>query len=211
MKAAKLAALVGCAMLLWSPARAEVFFIDAATIQSASAFHGNFGIQIPTSLLPDNSAVPVTVEFGGFTPGAFEFVLYGRTGIYGMPEPDGAPPLVNDDGQFGFSCSTTTGCLTATSGGPYTGILFGPIVFGDFAGCMQPDPPRPLCFRAIKNPGALLFEAFNSTGATADAFLRITLGGIPEPSTWALMLAGFFGFGARLRSGRPVRVPALQA
>jgi hypothetical protein len=35
-----------------------------------------------------------------------------------------------------------------------------------------------------------------------------TAGGIPEPTTWAIMLAGFFGAGAALRSRRRVLVPA---
>ena len=58
----------------------------------------------------------------------------------------------------------------------------------------------------LPGPGGLTFaNLFNGSGNVAGAQLSLTMS-VPEPSTWAMLVAGFVALGAAGYSGRRQRV-----
>ncbi len=51
-------------------------------------------------------------------------------------------------------------------------------------------------------PGSSTFFSLEDTLTSANSITVTNGGGVPEPATWAMMLAGFFGLGAVLRTRR---------
>jgi probable HAF family extracellular repeat protein len=58
--------------------------------------------------------------------------------------------------------------------------------------------------RAINSMGQIVGHGTNDAGVEHAFLLTPTISAVPEPSTWAMMLTGFFGAGALVRRRRGV-------
>jgi hypothetical protein len=136
----------------------------------------------------DSNLYSVNPSTGGTT-------LIGATGIpiggiMGMSS-SGAELFINQDENL-YLINTTTGAGTLV--GTTAGAIFGAMVeIGGtyYAGSDDPYPYQLFTFNpsnAATTPGAVL------TGTSSD-FWGLTPTGIPEASTWTMMLAGFVGLG----------------
>ena len=63
-------------------------------------------------------------------------------------------------------------------------------------------------FVATASSGDISFTALSSNGNYVTALDNLSISSVPEPAAWALMLVGFGGLGAALRSARRKRVAA---
>lgn len=124
-------------------------------------------------------------------PGSAQFTVDGQTHTYTLTS-----IFVNDTGQIVFDFANGSDILhianifttnTNVSGFPDVSFLVGPLVF-------------------------LVADFPNNAGASVEvnAEVSTTLGPVPEPATWAMMLVGFAGIGWQLRRVRRTP-PALVA
>lgn len=101
------------------------------------------------------------------------------------------PPGFNDDPTVANLVFTYTGPDFQTSGGPYPAIDFNLSAYSTFQNVRLDG------FSAVtvKNNGAAVGTPIYDVGVTAVA----APGAVPEPASWALMIAGFGGAGYMLR------------
>ncbi len=102
------------------------------------------------------------------------------------------------DGIDTFAGSTGNTTDTTGYGGPlgvFSNIVIGPTETGTIS------------FLGGVAPGASTYFSLEEALTSANG-ITVTAGGVPEPATWAMMLAGLFGLGAVLRGRRREQVLA---
>ena len=88
---------------------------------------------------------------------------------------------------------------TVTFFGPHGGVVTADDLYGAFSGIDNDNHPGYLISFFV--PGGFTGVEFTTTGQSSDFEFAVT--GVPEPSTWALLLIGFAGLGfAGYRSSR---------
>ncbi|MGH7024584.1 MAG: PEPxxWA-CTERM sorting domain-containing protein [Caulobacteraceae bacterium] len=171
-----------------------------------------------------SSANATTIDFGSYASGTPLTSLDGITfSLMGGPDSDG-PPLIGfaDAPPMGLSNSTnpdypTAEILNFAFSSPVSDVSF---YFNDYGSNGSGSTYE--AFGASDNlleTGTLTGQAgtvdniltasgitdiqfSNNTGGDSNwyfAVTSLTIGSVPEPATWALVLAGFFGLGAALR------------
>ncbi len=93
---------------------------------------------------------------------------------------------------------------TALDSGIDTGFLWETGTMTDLNQLVAPDPDGWAIISAldINNHGQILAEERLPTEARRMVILNPITGLVPEPTTWAMMLVGFFGLGSALRQAR---------
>jgi hypothetical protein len=129
--------------------------------------------------LPDNFIVATNA---GVTLEGFSFANFGGD-VQSFPDPNspaqtGATAL----GQLGFSAGSEATYHFTETFGPSSG-------------------PTKLIFTGNTNQDAG-DEAFGLDNLVVTGVPNVTVGGVPEPASWALMLCGFGALGAALRRSR---------
>lgn len=151
----------------------------------------------------NNSVYTINVSTGAST------VLSGNSGLY----PGGAA----------YVAATDTIYLQAAGGGNVNtinaatgaGTFFSPGVGFINDGGLTWDAARGLFFANDWSGNLYSYDpSFSSrslvlnTGYAMDGIISVESGAVPEPATWAMMLLGFFGLGAAIRSRKPVTLTA---
>jgi len=180
---------------------------------------GGYGLYISfTATGSQNGPLPTMI--GQTTTGSFSSLTYSLIGVPGQPanfviNPNGTVSVVNNPGAFVLA----TGSLVNPGGNSLTLTAAGLLPAAQVAANFNPNPSQSGFF---VNPSAsmqlLLDAAFTntssviSTQALAGGGTRVTINGgggnttlsaIPEPSTYAMLLAGLgvMGFMMRRRVG----------
>jgi hypothetical protein len=125
----------------------------------------------------------------------------------------GSPSHTAVTGSFDFD--TVSGLLsnvsyTSVSGSFSTGTEYTPgdatqIYFGVFG---SPNYDVYQLARSLNNGGTVGINSGTHPSIVIDAGGSLTTGGVPEPSTWAMMLVGFGALGSALRGRRRVSLAA---
>ena len=129
----------------------------------------------------------ITLAVYGFTIGdtySFSFYDAQRSG-YGLN-----PYTVSVDGQTIYSGAPSSTTFTKITTGTFTAANSSDYVVFD-----APNQPG-------DNDTAIDFITVNGTPGVGTTYLAPTPTGVPEPASWALMLAGFGAAGAAIRSRR---------
>jgi hypothetical protein len=219
----KLTTLLGGAALAaicsGSVASAAVLYDNGPMNLSDSALTINGGQAIGDSFTLTSAATVTGVNFG----------VYALTGDrmltvdWGITSDATAVP---DNG----TAAVTTGAVTDDGGGidaSTDSFSTGPVhlAAGTYYLWLQnafTDSGDPLFWNINDGPSAANWALFGvnqgslaglvEPGSNSSAFQIVgTLGDLPEPATWAMMLAGFGGIGAVMRRGRKARGAALAA
>lgn len=139
----------------------------------------------------------IIYDFSGYVPGSIDAGIYAAE-LAASVEFTSAlspPPSDDDDPLIPNLVFTWTGAPFNASGGPFPDV--------SFAGLTAKS-----VFRAVHNDGFSAMAVTNNGSATGDlAFNSGRVGvplasAIPEPATWALMIAGFGLAGTGLRARR---------
>ena len=103
--------------------------------------------------------------------------------------------------QFNFPGGTFSGWNVTLGGSPVQTTGFASIGQGGFSGWNQ----ATMVFHATSSTEVLSFLAIGGPDSTQPPFALldgVSLTGVPEPTTWALMIMGFGGIGAMVRNRR---------
>ena len=122
--------------------------------------------------------------------------------------------LVHTPVTGSFDFDTVTGVLSnvtynSVSGAFNTGAEYSPgdatqIYFGQLGGNYDVYQLA----SSLNNGGTVAINSGTHPSIVINAAGSLTTGGVPEPATWAMMLVGFGGIGAAMRSRRKVAVAA---
>ena len=208
---------------------AETTLADASTIFETAAFTGvdtgeyvvsdtrYFGVAF--TLDQTTQITGIGGQFGGFPGGTIFGAIVSLPSATALPDftPSGIEANSLAHVVFAAPSATTdlTESLNVSLGAGTYGVVFGSGAFGadGFGGLGDGNNP-------VGSPNFFTYFEFDGDGnswegASLDG-ARITVSGVPEASTWAMMLIGFGGLGfavARASRSRaePVRKLSLQA
>jgi hypothetical protein len=145
---------------------------------------------------------PYRIHDGNANHNAFAFDMDGVAGVVISNITAGFVSLTNVDsppfGSYGLALDCTTSC-----GPGYAGGFAGPLTFRVTAGSAL--TLSSLTFNSVGGKNVYFTaDLVNTGGLTGNVGATLTGGGggVPEPATWGLMILGFGGAGAALRSSR---------
>jgi len=198
MKPLVLAAVA--AVALAGPAHASVIPFLGSVTADGSNFKFNYTGRLAADQGVTSGNQLVIVDFAGYVPGSVFSTLANVTASTSSTLPAGLllMPGFTDNAAIPDLVFTYTGPDFHTTGGPFPS-------FTDFAG-----------FGAVSTIGTTHVGSFSSvavknfgdlSGTPVLSEGQVSIPGVPEPATWAMMLIGFFGLGALLR--RRGRTPAI--
>ncbi len=158
-----------------------------------------------------NAATQITGvggQFGGFPSGEIFGAIVALSSQTSLPSFAPSTIAANAIADVVFSVPSGTVDYTAplnvTLGAGSYAVIFGSGAFGasGWAGLGDENTP-------IGAPNYVSYFSFNGDAWSADSYdgVRITASGVPEASTWAMLLAGFAGLGA-VAAGAPWRKAA---
>jgi len=179
---------------------------------SGASDSGTFYIAI---LTPDDLAAPGSFTFTGYLTGTASLVsstpwTSGQLDAYlGLPQ--GPPPEVNPANPIGAFLPATQ-AYDPTADGFY---VFWAAISGTttLPGNSGTNDSYLSTLGQSLAPGSYIVGFLQQTddyGATANSGAIFETGGVPEPSTWAMMLLGFGATGIAIRRSRRRNVPATQ-
>ncbi len=171
--------------------------------QGSPAFNGGFNVALAAGDVFD-----FTVDFLG----AQTLTVANLSFIWAFSFSSGAPSAVTGTGQFSFldangNAFLTSNVKTDTEASVHFGQFFGS---GDFTSGL----PGSLTFSGVRYVGTL--DAYGDSSVISRDYANPALyltadsalvgGAVPEPASWALMIAGFGAVGAAARRRTKVRV-----
>jgi hypothetical protein len=192
MKLFALAAVT--AVVLSGAAQASVIPVLSSVTPDGSNFLYSYTGELATDQGVTNGSKLVIIDFAGYVAGSVHSPYSTVTASVQNTLPAGMllDPGFSDNASIPDLVFTYTGPDYRTSGGPYPTLT-------DFSGLTAESTFRNITMGsfsalAVKNDG-------NEAGTPAYNVgqISVPLGPVPEPSSWALMLAGFFGLGMVLR------------
>jgi hypothetical protein len=161
----------------------------------------NFKFTYDGELAPDEGVVTgdqlVIIDFAGYVAGSIGTSLPNVTASVSNTLPTGLllDPGFTDNPNIPDLVFTYTGPPFHTTGGPFSSItdfsgLFADSIYGGFtAGSFSA--------ASVRNDGTLAGSADFTVGEVG-----VPISAVPEPGVWAMLLAGMFGIGLALRTGR---------
>jgi hypothetical protein len=196
--------LLGAAAALAFTAGAHASIIP--TLTSVTPDGSNYLFSYQGQLAPDQGVTAgdqlVIIDFAGYVPGSVNSTLTDVTASVSdtLPAALLLPPGTTDNPNIPDLVFTYTGPDFDTVGGPFGGdtnfnglsavSVYGGTTLGTFSA------------EAVKNDGATAGSATYNVG-----FVAIP-SAVPEPAVWAIMLMGFGGLGAAMRTRRSARATA---
>ena len=169
---------------------------SGATFAAFAGSYGTFGLDLSTGSFADPVLLDSTsANTSTATPGTLD-VYVTRDDIAGPLTPFGyRSSFTQNIMPVGWSVRQRT--YVDAGNGLYGGTLLGDVTFGANGTAIQFDAPVPGAGPySVTTRYTITATGFGSTLSTA------TLTAVPEPGTWALMIMGFGGAGAMLRSRR---------
>jgi hypothetical protein len=212
IKAASVAAaVVGGAMALSTPANATVFIglqeagynsgniSTVASDPTLAIFGGSYGTYFLNAVSGAVTPLPHLLDTNSINATTTGGVLKVWVTETGITKPVGLQPLVSSFTENSISgpVSVMEKTYVDLGNGVFTGTLLSSHNFTNIATDTE--------YSVLENlvaPYSVTTEYIITALGAGSANSTINISAIPEVSTWAMMILGFFGLGAMLRSGR---------
>jgi hypothetical protein len=200
----KLLLALGAALLLSSGAQASITPLLATVTPDGSDFVFNYTVSLSGDEGLTNGSKLVIFDFAGYVPGS---IISPSANIVASTELTSnfdvttggvqASPMFADDPTLMNLVFTYTGPDLQTSGGPFAALVLNGFTAESTLGGVALDG---FSSRAISNDGmGTVGTASFNNGAIGVAAV---LDAVPEPAGWSMLIVGFGGVGALLRSKR---------
>lgn len=180
----------------------------SSQVQASVVFSDDFEsypLQLNAPMTPNWTVTNGTVDVIGSPPPFFDFLpgnghyvdLAGSTGAFG---------LLSTVSSFAAGNYTLSFALAGTQRSPDNTTR---ISLGNWSTSLSPlasDPFTTYTFSFTTTGGVLSFQDSGPAGNEGNLLDNVVLSAVPEPSTWALMIAGFTVVGFGLRRRAPARM-----
>ena len=202
---------------LSQPASAAVLYDNGPLNGAVDAFTINYGYAVSDSFTLTHAATVAGVNFGvwsqpGDTMSAIDWAITANASDYNPADAIGigtAAVTTNFTGNLGFGYYSlavdnfSTGSVNLAAGTYYLVLQNAATNSGNPIYWDESDGASSASDSGIGN-----LANFSRANVTGSESFQILSGAVPEPSTWAMMMVGFGGLGAAMRSRRKMVVAA---
>jgi hypothetical protein len=212
IKAASVAAaLVGGAMALSTPANAAVFIglqqsgfnggaiVQVATDPTLAIFGGSYGTFSINAVSGAVTPMPHLLDTNSINVSGSTGVLHVWVTRTGITSPVGNEPLISSftENSIAGNVKVTENTYIDAADGKFTGSLMSTDLFTAIGKDTKFSP-----LESLVAPYSVTTEYIIAAVGVGSANSTINISAIPEVSTWGMMLVGFFGLGALMRTRR---------